>query len=108
MTFTAPPVFARRVAVPLCWTTSDCPSMVATPLCTFTVNLSAAILETGSTAGNTPPGEPVFEVTHEWEACAMPEAEGMVISVLFCPECRETMDLDPPEGFVTTHPYDAP
>ena len=63
-------------------------------------------VDTGSTAGNTPPGQNFFEVTHEWEYCNMTEAESMFISVLFCPECKETMDLDPPEPYVTTHIYD--
>jgi hypothetical protein len=63
-------------------------------------------VETESTAGHTPPGITTFDVTHEWEQCAMTDAEGMYISVLFCPECKETMDLDPPEPFVTTHPYE--
>ena len=36
----------------------------------------------------------------------MADAESMVISVLFCPECKQTMDLDPPDAFVTTHPYE--
>ncbi len=62
-------------------------------------------VETDSTAGQTPPGEATYEVTHEWEGCAMADAEGMIITVLFCPDCKETMDLDPPDAFVTTHPY---
>src|ERR1035441_8553185 len=42
----APPaVLHIRVAVPLCCTTSVLPSMVATPPCTRTVNLSALILD---------------------------------------------------------------
>jgi hypothetical protein len=55
-------------------------------------------VETGSTAGDTPPGGPVSEVTHEWKGRAMGDAEGRVISVLFRPECRETMELDHPKA----------
>lgn len=62
-------------------------------------------VETNSTAGQTLPGETTFEVQHEWQGCPMADAEGMVISVLFCPDCKETMELDPPEAFVTVHPY---
>jgi hypothetical protein len=64
-------------------------------------------VETNSTEGQTPAGAAEFEVTHEWEICSMADAEGMTISVLFCPDCKETMELDPPEPFVTTHPYNA-
>jgi hypothetical protein len=64
-------------------------------------------VETNSTEGQTPPGVAEFEVTHEWEICPMADAEAMTISVLFCPDCKETMELDPPEPFVTTHPYNA-
>src|SRR5665213_3157579 len=41
----APPVFARRVATPLCWITFVLPSIVATPFCTETVKCSALIFD---------------------------------------------------------------
>src|ERR1035441_5946551 len=57
-TTTAPAVLHIRVAVPLCCTTSVLPSIVATPPCTRTVNLSALILDLANlarmTASNCP------------------------------------------------------
>ena len=41
----APPVFANRVATPLCWITLVLPSIVATPFCTDTVKCSALIFD---------------------------------------------------------------
>ena len=41
LTAIAPALLAMRVAEPLCWTTSVRPSIVATPPCTCTWNLSA-------------------------------------------------------------------
>ena len=49
-TATAPAVFAIRVATPLCWITSVRPSMVATPPCTCTWNLSALIFDLANLA----------------------------------------------------------
>src|ERR1017187_4990792 len=50
LTASAPPVLARRVATPLCCTTPVWPSMVATPPCTRTWNLSALILDLANLA----------------------------------------------------------
>src|ERR1035441_4017795 len=50
LTAAAPAVLHIRVAVPLCCTTSVLPSMVATPPCTRTVNLSALILDLANLA----------------------------------------------------------
>jgi hypothetical protein len=62
-------------------------------------------VQTSSTEGATPPGVSFFETTHDWEFCPMGDAEGMIITVLFCPDCKQTMDLDPPGSFVESHPY---
>src|ERR1019366_3054917 len=49
-TTAAPAVLHMRVAVPLCCRTSVLPSMVATPPCTRTVNLSVEILDLANLA----------------------------------------------------------